>query len=138
MVSPRRRIDPVQRYRYLRSRFQGQHLAAPRNVRWLLVGLALGIYVFNFFTGDHGVFRRMQLDAELRDVAANNASLRLEKERLIQEVQAREDDPMSLERLAREKYWMIGPNEIIYRFEDDEVVPELDLGEAEEDPEGGP
>ena len=81
------------------------------------------------------MFRRVELDLELHEVVAENADLRLEKDRLIHEIQLKESDPMSLERLAREKYWMIGPNEKIYRFEDDEVVPEMDVGQAEDDDE---
>ena len=54
-------------------------------------------------------------------------------DRLIQEIQLKESDPMSLERLAREKYWLIGPGEKIYRFEDDEVVEELDVGQDREE-----
>jgi hypothetical protein len=71
--------------------------------------------------------RRVELGKELDQVATENVRLRLQKERLIQEVQLHENDPMSLERLAREKYWMIGPEERIYRFPDDEVVPDVPL-----------
>ena len=36
--------------------------------------------------------------------------------------------PLRVERLAREKYWMIGPDETIYRFEDDDVPVDVEPG----------
>ena len=135
MVPHRRFREPSQHYRYLRSLYQGKHLAAPHRFRWALLALGLGIYVVNIVAGDNGMFRRVELDLELHEVVAENADLRLEKDRLIHEIQLKESDPMSLERLAREKYWMIGPGEKIYRFEDDEVVPEMDVGPPEDDEE---
>ena len=126
MVRPRRFVEtPTHRYRYLRSAYKGKHLATSPHLRWILLALILGLYAINFLGGDHGVFRRLQFKRNLDKVLAANSRLRLQKERLIQEVQLEENDPMSLERLAREKYWMIGPGELIYRFNDDEVVPEL-------------
>ena len=99
----------------------------------LLLALGLGIYTVNIVAGGNGMISHVELDHELNKVVEENAALRLEKDRLVQEIQLKESDPMSLERLAREKYWMIGPDEKIYRFEDDEVVPELDVGQARDD-----
>jgi cell division protein FtsB len=96
-------------------------------LRWGLVAFFLALYIVHFVAGDHGLLRRMELGKELDQVAAENVRLRLEKERLIQEVQLHENDPMSLERLAREKYWMIGPEERIYRFPEEEIVPDVPL-----------
>lgn len=128
MVPPRRRRKPV-RYRYLRSVYKGKSVFSSSRLRWGAVALVLGIYVVDFVGGDQGLAHRFELRRELEQLQAQNANLRRQKERLLIEVQHREDDPLSLEHLAREKYWMIGPDEIIYRFEDDEVVPELDLFE---------
>jgi cell division protein FtsB len=135
VVPPRRFKEPAQHARYLRSLYQGKHLAAPHRFRWLLVALGLGIYTVNFVAGDNGVFSRIEMELELSETVAENADLRLEKDRLVQEIQLKESDPMSLERLAREKYWMIGPDEKIYRFEDDEVVEEMDVAPAGDDEE---
>ena len=113
--------------RYLRTVFQGQSLVPSQRLRWGLVAFFLAVYIVHFVAGDHGLLRRIQLGKELDRAAAENVRLRLQKERLIQEVQLRENDPMSLERLAREKYWMIGPGEKVYRFPDDEVIPDVPL-----------
>ena len=134
MVRPRRFVEtPKQRYRYLRSAYKGKHLVASPRIRWILFAVVLGLYAVNFLGGDHGLFRRLQLNQDLDEVMTANVRLRLQKERLIQEVQLQGNDAMSLERLAREKYWMIGPDELIYRFNDDEVVPELPGFEGEDE-----
>jgi cell division protein FtsB len=113
--------------RYLRAAFHGKHLAASPRLRWGLVAVLLALYVAHFVYGDHGIMRRMELRKDMDQVAANNVKLRLEKEQLLHEVQLKENDPLSLERLAREKYWMIGPGETVYRFREDDVVPDVPL-----------
>jgi cell division protein FtsB len=128
VVRPRRRRKP-DHYRYLRSVYKGKSLVSSSRLRWGALALVLGIYVVDFVGGEHGLVHRFRLGRELGELRAQNARLERQKERLLIEVQHKEDDPLSLEHLAREKYWMIGPDEIIYRFEDDEVVPEVNLFE---------
>jgi cell division protein FtsB len=126
VVRPRRRRKPT-RYRYLRSVYKGKSLFSSSRLRWGAFALVLGIYVVDFVGGEHGLVHRFRLSRELEELRTQNTRLQRQKEGLMIEVLHQEDDPLSLEHLAREKYWMIGPNELIYRFEDDEVVPELDL-----------
>jgi cell division protein FtsB len=134
VVRPRKLLEhPVRPYRYLRSAYRGKNLVTPSRLRWGLLAVLLGIYLINFFGGDHGVFHRLGLERELDTITSDNARLRLQKERLLHEVQAKENDPLSLERLAREKYWMAAPGEQIYRFPDDEVVPEIAVPGGDED-----
>jgi cell division protein FtsB len=135
LVPHRKRIEPI-RYRYLRTVYQGKGLASSRRLRWGLLALALAIYVANFVGGDRGLIRRIQLRKELAAVTADNVRMRLEQDRLVQEVKLKENDPFSLEKVAREKYWMIGPGEIIYRFQDEGVVPEVP-SETAKDPAAG-
>ena len=123
MVRSRPVFSPP-KVRYLRAAFQGKRLASSARIRWGLAAILLALYVVHFVGGDHGVLRRMELRKEMAQVAASNVRLRLEKEELLHEVHLKENDPLSLERLAREKYWMIGPGETVYRFREDDVVPE--------------
>jgi cell division protein FtsB len=125
VVPSRRRLEPV-RYRYLRSVYKGKNLLSSSRLRWGALILVLGIYLVDFVGGDRGVMRRVQIGQELDALRVENARLQRQKKELLIEVQHKEDDPFSLERLAREKYWMIGPDERIYRFEDDEVVPDVE------------
>ncbi len=131
-MGPRRLREPA-RYQYLRTVYKGRSLAKSPRLRWGLIALALAVYTANFVGGDRGLIRRTQLKNELEAVTASNADLRLEKERLLQEVKLKENDRFSLEKLAREKYWMVGPDEVIYRFEDDEVVDDAPAA-ADRDP----
>ena len=126
MVQARSSFAPP-KARYLRAAFRGKHLAQSPRLRWGLVAVLLALYVVHFVAGDHGIMRRMELRKEMDQVAAGNVKLRLEREQLLREVQLKENDPLSLERLAREKYWMIGPGETVYRFREDDVVPEVPL-----------
>jgi cell division protein FtsB len=137
VVRPRPAFSPP-KTRYLRAAFRGKSLAVSPRLRWGLAAILLAIYVVHFVGGDHGLLRRMELRKELDQLAVDNSHLLLEKERLLQEVQLKENDPLSLERLAREKYWMIGPGETVYRFEENEVVPELPKPGGPEAPSPSP
>lgn len=128
MVPPHRRAAPV-RYRYLRRAYPGRSLLASRRLRWGALGVLAFLYAVNFVSGDHGFLRRSRLQRNLKELRVENSRLLVQKDRLLQEVQAQQNDPLSLERLAREKYWLVGPGETIYRFPDDEVVPDLELPE---------
>jgi len=110
--------------RYLRNAFHGRHISLSPRFRWGVLAVLLALYIVHFVGGDHGILRRMELRKEMEGVAGANVKLRLEKEQLLHEVQLKENDPLSLERLAREKYWMIGPGETVYRFKEDDVVPD--------------
>jgi len=125
-VVPRQKRFPVPSYRYLRVPYRGRAFSVPPLFRWAAVALALVLYVFQFVAGDRGLLHRFQVRRELEMMQAENTRLAIQKDRLLQEVQLKENDPMSLERLAREKYWMAAPGEQIYRFREDEVVPEED------------
>jgi len=128
VVPPHRRSAPI-RYRYLRKAYPGRTLLASRRLRWGALSALVFLYTINFVSGDHGFLRREHLQKERNELHAENARLLSQKDRLLQEVKAQQNDPLSLERLAREKYWLVGPGERIYRFEDDEVVPEVELPE---------
>ena len=121
MVQSRPSFAPP-KARYLRSAFRGRHISVSPRLRWGLLAVLLALYIVHFVAGDHGLLRRIELKRELEGVAGANVKLRLEREQLLHEVQLKENDPLSLERLAREKYWMIGPGETVYRFKEDDVV----------------
>ncbi len=123
MVPHPTRLDPV-RYRYLRLGYQGRGFSLPPRFRWGLVAVVFAVYVANFVAGERGLIRKAQVKKELATVQAEAAKLRNERSQLEQEVLLKENDPFSLEKVAREKYMMVGPDEKIYRFEDDEAPAE--------------
>jgi cell division protein FtsB len=123
------RLDPV-RYRYLRLGYQGRGLSLPPRFRWGLVAIAVAVYVANFVAGDRGLLRKAEVKKELSVVGAEVAKLRDERSQLEREVLLKENDPFSLEKVAREKYMMVGPDEKIFRFEENETPAEAPAPEA--------
>ena len=126
MVPHPARLDPV-RYRYLRPVRRGRGFSLPPRFRWGLVAVVAAVYVAYFVAGERGIIRKAQVRRELAAVQAEAAKLRAEKNRLEREVLLKENDPFSLEKVAREEYMMLGPNETIFRFEEEEQEP---LGES--------
>lgn len=135
MVPHPTRLDPV-RYRYLRLGYQGRGLSLPPRFRWGLVAVGLAVYVASFVAGERGLIRKAQVKKELAEVQAEATKLRNERSQLEQEVLLKENDPFSLEKVAREKYMMVGPDEKIFRFEEEAPAPEA-LAMPEDPPAAG-
>jgi len=125
VVPPRKASFSIPRYRYLRTAYRPRQIIASARLRWIVVAVASCVYLMNFLGGDHGLFHRIHLQRELRHLEAQNVRLRVQKERLLREVQLKENDPLSLERLAREKYWLGNPKDQIYRFGGDDMVEDV-------------
>ena len=124
--------------RYLRRAYREQNVFASRRVRMGLLLGALGVYALQFVAGDRGLVRRLAMEKQVGQLHVMNASLVQERESLLRELNLQENDPLSLEKLAREKCWLAYEDEVIYRFEDDEVVPNLDLEGNLEQPAEAP
>jgi cell division protein FtsB len=88
------------------------------------VAVFLAVYLVSFVAGERGLIRKAQVKKELATVEAETAKLRSERSQLEQEVLLKENDPFSLEKVAREKYMMVGPDEKIFRFEEEAPAPE--------------
>jgi cell division protein FtsB len=100
------------------------------------VAVFLAVYLASFVAGERGLIRKAQVKKELAAVEAEAAKLRSERSQLEQEVLLKENDPFSLEKVAREKYMMVGPDEKIFRFEEEAPAPEA-LAMPEEPSVGG-
>jgi cell division protein FtsB len=88
--------------------------------RWLLLGgglLLLAAY-FAFFGGEYGLFELRRVRAELETERARLEEVRAEVVRLQARADSLENDSLTIERIAREKWGMIRPGEKLYRFED--------------------
>ncbi len=124
-MGPKRSRAPLTDNRYLRRLYRADAPVLGPRVRWGLIATGLVLYTAQFVGGDRGLLHRLELRKEYNQVTAINASLTVERDALLREVNLRENDPLSLERTAREKFWMAYEDELIYRFEDDELVPDL-------------
>jgi cell division protein FtsB len=95
----------------------------------LLPFLAAGYYVV--FGGEYSWAQlraaRIQVEAAQREVEAMEA----ENARLTARVEALELDPWTLEVLARERFGMIRPGEVLYRFTEPVRAPQSEVDTAQ-------
>lgn len=87
--------------------------------RWLVGGalLVLAAY-FALFGGEYGLFELRRVRSELETERMRLEDVRAEVARLEARVDSLENDDLTIERIAREKWGMIRPGEKLYRFED--------------------
>jgi cell division protein FtsB len=85
-----------------------------------LVGLAL---YYAIFGGEYSVFEVRRAREGRIDAREELARLRLENDSLRAWVDSLENDSATLERIARERFGMIRPGEVLYRFAEPDSVP---------------
>ena len=67
-----------------------------------------------------GLERVERLEQELRVLKESNQELARENQALLSEIRAFHSNPGYIEKVARDELGMVGPNEIIYQFPDDD------------------
>ena len=95
----------------------------------LVLGLA-GYYAA--FGGEYSLFEVREIRREMEAKTAELERLRAEADSLRGRVAALENDPVAIERLARERFGMIRDGEVLYRFVGDVHGEEPDGGKPEE------
>ncbi|MEN8373909.1 MAG: septum formation initiator family protein [Gemmatimonadota bacterium] len=89
--------------------------------RRLLLPATLGIAAYYaVFGGDYNVFEAWRLDTLQTREAGELALLRADVDVLRARTDSLENDPATIERLARERFGMIRDGEILYRFVEDD------------------
>jgi len=85
-----------------------------------VVGLVavLGGVTFGFAGGEYGTLDWWQLRRQIRAEQAALDSLTVEVDSLKKEVRAIERDPAEVERVAREKYGMLRPGELLFLIQE--------------------
>lgn len=84
-----------------------------------LAALALCAALFRVgLDRDAGVGVLWDLDGAVRDREAGIARLELERAKLIDQIHALRDDPLALERVARERLGLVRPGEVVIRWAD--------------------
>jgi cell division protein FtsB len=79
----------------------------------VLVGCAVGVVI-----GDYGLFRIVQLRGERAQLEREIAVAKMRKSLLEDEKDKLENDPLTLERLARERAGLYKPGEKIFVFDE--------------------
>jgi len=86
---------------------------------WLTVAFSLGGYfIFSAVQGDHGLFRRIQLEAEVSALEAELAALAAERAVLENRTQRMSDEYLDLDLLdeqARDRLGLLRADEIVLR-----------------------
>jgi cell division protein FtsB len=110
-----------------RSRKEGM---GGRLTRAVVPGLALIALYYAVFGGEYSVFELRATRAALEVERGALEALRLEIDSLSAWADSLENDPATIERIAREDFGMIREGETLYRFAD--VDPDADEGHSEE------
>jgi cell division protein FtsB len=87
-----------------------------RLTKLLLPGALLLAGYYAVFGGEHSVLEVRRARADRVAEAAEVARLRAENDSLRALVDSLENDPVMLERLARERFGLIRDGEVLYRF----------------------
>ena len=90
-----------------------------RTLFWAVLALA-GYYAL--FGGRYSVFEVRDGAAERSDRQAHLDSLTKVNDALAARVDSLENDPLALERVAREEYGLVRPGELLYRPMEDDTI----------------
>lgn len=86
-------------------------------IRRLLVGaLLVGALYFLAFGGEYSWFELRAVRSEVTEEEQELATLRQTLDSLALFIDSLETDSITLERIARERYGLIKPGEVLYRF----------------------
>jgi cell division protein FtsB len=89
--------------------------------RLILPALLLLAAYYAVFGGEHSIFEVRRTRALLVEQAAELERLRAVVDSLRLRADSLENDPVVLERLARERFGMVQDGEILYRFVEEEA-----------------
>jgi cell division protein FtsB len=77
----------------------------------MLIALLILIVILTFFFGDSGIVEIISTQNRISDLEAQIQELENEKKRLENEIRELIDNPLALEKRAREKLWLMKKNE---------------------------
>ncbi len=105
--------------RFLETGQAGRMGRLPRVLAWLL---PFGLLVMSIVAvplrilDEQGLPRYRMLKQELADIEAENERLRREVLQLTRDVDRLRDDPLAIERIARDELGMVRDGELIFQF----------------------
>ena len=77
----------------------------------MLIVLFIFILVMSFFFGDSGIIEIIKAQDRIKNLKSSITGLEMEKEKLNMEIAELKNNPLALERKAREKLWLMKKNE---------------------------
>lgn len=77
----------------------------------LLIALVAFIVALTFFFGDSGIVEIIKTRNNIEGLKDNIVRLEKEREKLMEEIEELKENPLALEKKAREKLWLMKKNE---------------------------
>ncbi|MEA2083849.1 MAG: septum formation initiator family protein [Thermodesulfobacteriota bacterium] len=93
------------------------------NKKWLFVSVILILlFILWHVISPNGALKYYNIRKQIDENLAKNEILKKENNALRKEIDKLENDPLYIEKTAREKYGMIKKNEILYKIKENEKV----------------
>jgi len=88
-----------------------------RLIRYTLI-IVLPVFLFMMFS-NKGILQRIRLEDQKKEMQARILEAQREQQQLQQQSKALDNDPKTIEKVAREKYGMIREGETVYKVRKD-------------------
>jgi cell division protein FtsB len=85
-----------------------------KRLRWVFWSLPVVLFTYLFVAGEGGYYQLSHRDRQIEAFRLDIEATVHENERLRSEVQLLKKDLVTIERIAREQYGMVKPNETVY------------------------
>ena len=83
-------------------------------MRCFLLALPVLLTAYLFLAGESGLFGILDRARQIADVRSQICALKAENAQMVGEVDLLENDLKTIERIARERFGMVKPNESVY------------------------
>lgn len=98
--------------------------------RYALIGLVIVIGLgLVIVLARHGLVDLVRMSAQVDQLERENDDLKQRNKRLMAEIQRLRKNPSAIEEAAREELGLAKPNELVYRFPDDEPAAGSETGD---------
>lgn len=77
----------------------------------IIIALFLFVLILSFFFGDSGIIEIVRAQKKIENLENKIESLEIEKAKLENEIEELKNNPLALEKRAREKLWLMKKNE---------------------------
>jgi len=97
--------------------YRGGNLILPtprRRFQGLVLAIPFALCAYLFLAGESGIYQIRHRDHQIEELQLEIVSIKEENTRLEMETALLQDDLIAIERIARERYGMVMPNESIY------------------------